>query len=174
MRTEAKDDYVELLRAVLGRTRERMSLANRELGLIHDIVRELSEHTDEGRKGLNAMLSFLHKLLRCSAVVLCEAHPDIPYLWTYTFDSRFARTRVLEKAGDEVRDLSVSKLENRGQFRNIPADHTLYAARLLRPESREIAAAVIFARPSAFSPIETRTLDHFAPTFASILRTVNE
>ncbi len=98
MRNEAKDDYVILLQSVLERTSERMGLANRELGLIHDIVRELSEHTDEGRKGLNAILLFIHKLLRCSAIVLCEAHPDIPNLWTYTFDSRFARTRVLEKA----------------------------------------------------------------------------
>lgn len=73
-----------------------------------------------------------------------------------------------------MRDLSFSRLENRGQFRNIAADHTLYAVRLLRPESREIIAGVIFARSTPFSAIETRTLDHFAPTFASILRTVNE
>lgn len=98
MRSERKDDYIALLHAVLARTRERMNLANCELGLIHDIVREISEHPEAGRKGLNAILSFMHKLFKCSAVVLCEAHPDIPHLWTYTYDSRFARTRVLEKA----------------------------------------------------------------------------
>ncbi|HRI35685.1 MAG TPA: hypothetical protein PK765_01025 [bacterium] len=46
--------------------------------------------------------------------------------------------------------------------------------RLLRPESREITASILFSRSEEFSGMETRTLDHFAPTFASILRSVNE
>ncbi len=166
LKRERPEQFSEALKHILCVTNARLDTAARELGLVGDILQAFSETEIEARERLTKGLLYTHRALDCHAIILVEAHPIIPDLWSYMLDTRFPQTRIAEKAGTEIESLKSAKAPNPSMFRNISHDMHTYKKPLT--SIRGTGGYLLLFRKTAFDAMEERVIEHLSPLLSSV------